>query len=156
MITDIKQVRPDSADAVKLIDELNKYLEPLSPPESQHGYSIEKLIEQNVNFYLLKYEGKAAGCAGVQFFDPADERPFAEVKRMYIRPEFRGLGLAQALLAHLEKVTAEQGLNLLRLETGIAQKSAIKLYERWGFQKIGPFGPYTEDPNSLYFEKEVT
>jgi len=48
-----------------------------------------------------------------------------------------------------------QGANVLRLETGIHQVEAIGLYERWGFQRRGPFGEYVEDPNSIYFEKSI-
>ena len=65
------------------------------------------------------------------------------------------IGLAQAMLSHLEKETAEWGVRLMRLETGIAQQEAVKLYERWGFTKIPPFGDYKEDPNSLFYELEL-
>jgi ribosomal protein S18 acetylase RimI-like enzyme len=47
----------------------------------------------------------------------------------------------------------ENNINILRLETGIHQTNAIKLYERYGFQRRAPFGEYREDPMSIYFEK---
>src|SRR5947209_3884369 len=54
--------RPDSADAIGLITELEAHLAPLYPPESRHGYSVEKLIAQAVAFFVLRDNGIPAGC----------------------------------------------------------------------------------------------
>jgi putative acetyltransferase len=78
---------------------------------------------------------------------------YGELKRMYVRPLFRGLGFAKLLLDHLASFASAHGLKLLRLETGIHQREAIALYERQGFYRIPPFGPYTDDPVSLCYEK---
>ena len=43
----------------------------------------------------------------------------------------------------------------MRLETGIHQQAAIRLYERLGFRRIPPFGPYTDDPLSRCYEKSL-
>lgn len=151
----IQSERPDTADATLLIQELDGLLTPNYPDESRHGYSIDKLLRQDVYFYVVRHEGRAAGCGGIQFFKEADGSAYGEVKRMYVRPDFRGLGLARRILKKLETTAAEQGVNLVRLETGIHQKEAVQLYQRWGFQRIGPFGEYREDPLSLYFEKSL-
>lgn len=74
---------------------------------------------------------------------------------MYVRPQFRGLGLAKRMLDDLAEYARERGVRLLRLETGIYQREAIGLYERVGFQRIPPFGPYTEDPLSRCYEKQI-
>ena len=74
---------------------------------------------------------------------------------MYVCPRFRGLGLAKLLLDHLAAYARTCGVSLLRLETGIHQTAAIKLYEQAGFQRIPPFGLYFEDPLSLFYEKRV-
>jgi len=75
---------------------------------------------------------------------------------MYVRPQFRGLGLAKLMLEHLEAYTRERGVGLLRLETGILQSEAIGLYERMGFRSIPPFGEYREDPLSRFYEKQIS
>ena len=155
-IITIEQERPDTADAIKLIDELEAYLIPLSPPESRHGYSVEKLITQNVQFFVVRYDSEPVGCGGVQFFEVDLPTAYGELKRMYVRPGYRGRGLAQRLLQHLESFTAENGISLLRLETGVAQKEAARLYQNWGFTLIPPFGEYRDDPNSRYYEKKIT
>lgn len=151
MSTTITQERADSPDAQALIAELDSYLTPFYPSESRHGYSVEKLLAQGVTFFVLRYGEEAVACGGVQLFGSE----FGEIKRMYARPAFRGLGLAKAMLAHLESYTRGQGVDLLRLETGIYQTEAIGLYERMGYSSIGPFGPYREDPLSLFYEKRL-
>jgi GNAT superfamily N-acetyltransferase len=143
--------RPDSADAIALVTELEAHLEPLYPATSRHGYSVEKLIAQAVAFFVLRDNGILAGCGGVQLFGTA----YGELKRMYVRPRFRGLGFGKLLVNHLADYARAQGVGLLRLETGIHQAEAISLYERMGFQRIPPFGAYVEDPLSLFYEKRI-
>jgi ribosomal protein S18 acetylase RimI-like enzyme len=143
--------RPDSTDAVALISELEAHLAPQYPRESRHGLSVEQLIEQQVAFFLLRAEGDPAACGGVKLF--GDE--YGEVKRMYVRQEYRGRGLAKALLDQLAEHARSQGVTVLRLETGIHQTEAIGLYERWGFSRIAPFGEYAPDPLSVFFEKHI-
>ena len=80
---------------------------------------------------------------------------YGEIKRMYVRPQFRGLGLAKLMLNHLATYARERSVGLLRLETGIHQAEAVGLYERMGFRRIPPFGAYQEDPLSLFYEKQI-
>ncbi len=148
--------RPDTADATQLIQELEAILGPQYPDESRHGYSIQRLIEQNVDFFVIRCDGQAAGCGGVQFYNQQNEQAYGEVKRMYVRPAFRGQGLAKRLLRHLEENSSARHIEILRLETGIYQTAAIQLYEQYGFRRIGPFGEYRDDPLSVYFEKPVS
>jgi ribosomal protein S18 acetylase RimI-like enzyme len=74
---------------------------------------------------------------------------------MYVRPQFRGRGFGKLLVNHLADFALGQGIDLLRLETGIHQTEAIGLYERMGFQRIPPFGEYKVDPLSLFYEKRI-
>jgi putative acetyltransferase len=151
MTTIITAERPDSTDATMLITELEAHLEPLYPSASRHGYSVEKLISQSVPFFVLRHDDTPAGCGGIQLFGTE----YGELKRMYVRPRFRGLGFAKLLLDHLATYARTRGVGLLRLETGIHQTAAINFYERAGFQLIPPFGAYVEDPLSLFYEKRV-
>jgi putative acetyltransferase len=151
MSTTITRERPDTPDAIALILELEAELDPLYPRTSRHGYSVDKLIAQGVIFFVVRSDGAAAGCGGVQLFGAE----YGELKRMYVRPAFRGQGIAKQLLEHLEDYTRDQQIGLLRLETGIHQHAAIGLYERMGYQPIPPFGAYREDPNSLFFERQI-
>lgn len=143
--------RPDTADAMLLITELEAHLEQLYPRESRHGLSVEQLIAEDVAFFLLRRDGTPASCGGIKLFG-AD---YGEVKRMYVRPRFRGLGLGKMMLQHLAEYARARGVGLLRLETGIHQREAIGLYERMGFRRIPPFGAYTDDPLSLFYDKHL-
>ena len=151
MATTITAERPDTANAKVLIAELEAYLEPLYPRESRHGYSVEKLIGEGVSFFLIRNSGMPAGCGGVQLFGTE----YGELKRMYVRPQFRGLGYGKLLLEHLADYARSRGVGLLRLETGIHQHAAIGLYEGAGFRSIPPFGEYKEDPLSRFYEKRI-
>lgn len=146
---------PGSADALLLIRELETHLESLYPRESRHGLSVEQLRAEAVAFFVLRADGLAAGCAGIKLCDGMYDTAYGEVKRMYVRPQFRGNGFAQALLQHVETYTREHGIDCLRLETGIYQTEAIRLYERMGFRRIPPFATYTDDPLSRCYEKRL-
>jgi putative acetyltransferase len=151
MTTIIAPERPDTPDAQILIAELEAHLEPYYPKTSRHGYSVEKLLQQRVAFFVTRHDEIPAGCGGVQFYG----NEYGEIKRMFVRPQFRGLGLARLMLQHLEEYSREHNIPILRLETGIHQKEAIRLYENWGFHNIPPFGEYVEDPLSRFFEKRI-
>ena len=151
MTTVIVAERPDTADAKMLIDELEAHLEPFYPKTSRHGYSVEKLVQQGGAFFVTRQDGVPAGCGGIQFYGTE----YGEIKRMFVRPQFRGLGLAKHMLDHLTTCAREHNIHVLRLETGVHQTEAISLYEQMGFQSIPPFGEYAEDPLSKYFEKRL-
>jgi putative acetyltransferase len=146
----IARERADTADAVRLIEELEAVLNPLYAEESRHGYSVEKLIRQGVHFFVARADGQPAACGGIQFYPG-----FGELKRMFVRDAWRGRGLGFAMLEHLAGHARANACALLRLETGIHQHEAIKLYERWGFRRIDAFPPYAPDPVSLFYEKRL-
>ncbi len=106
MSTIITPERPDTADAMMLIAELEDYLAPQYPAASRHGFSVDKLIAEAVAFFVLRQDGVAAGCGGVKLFGleggsengpengPENRKvygkTYGEVKRMYIRPTVSG------------------------------------------------------------------
>ncbi len=175
MAIEIARVSPDDPDAVGLIDELDAHLGPLYDAASRHGFSVARLLAQGVHFFVLRVDGAPAACGGILFVRPGlgdqatrpaaepgavaapaagppDDPPYGELKRMYVRPAFRGTGLGRRMLDHLVAHAQGLGVTLLRLETGIHQQAAIHLYERAGFRRIAPFGPYFDDPVSRCYE----
>ncbi|MBX0330236.1 GNAT family N-acetyltransferase [Oscillochloris sp. ZM17-4] len=151
MSVTITPERPDTPDAMALVIELDELLLPLYPAESHHGLDVDSLIAEGVDFFVLRVGGEPAGCGGVKLYGAE----YGEVKRMFVRPQFRGRGLSKRMLGHLEAFTREQGAPLLRLETGVLQREAIALYERMGYVEVGPFGDYRLDPHSLFYEKRL-
>ena len=148
----IAEERPDSPDAVALIGELDDHLGALYAVQSRHGFSVEKLLRDGVKFFVARDGGRPAGCGGVLLVG----REYAEVKRMYVRPAFRGRRIGRLILDHLVEYARQHGLRVIRLETGIHQREAIALYEARGFRKIPPFGPYRDDPVSLCYELQLS
>jgi putative acetyltransferase len=143
--------RPDQPEAVALVDALDAYQKPLYPAESHHGIDIEELLQPDVVFALARTdEGEAAGCGAF-----VAHGSWAELKRMYVLPALRGRGVAQALLAFLEAEALARGVRVMRLETGNLQPQALRLYERAGYARRGPFGDYDDDPHSVFMEKSL-
>lgn len=79
----------------------------------------------------------------------------AEIKRMYVVPSARGLGLARRMLAHLESTASEAGVQAMVLETGLLQPEAIRLYESSGYVSIPPFGYYRDSEVNRCFGKPL-
>jgi len=145
----IRIERPDQPDTIALIDALDAYLAPLYPAESQHGLSLEALLMREVCFAVARDDaGTACGCGAVVLIDE-----YAELKRMYVPPARRGQGVGRALLGFLETQAQASGRRVARLETGIHQPEALRLYESAGYRYREPFGAYRPDPLSLFMEK---
>ena len=142
---------PASPDATALIAELDAHLTPLYPSASRHGFSVQKLIADAVAFFVIREDGAPAGCGGIKLFGTE----YGEIKRMYVREQFRGRKLGKLMLDHLADYARSHGVEVLRLETGIHQHAAIRLYEGEGFRRIPPFGPYRDDPVSRCYEKRI-
>jgi putative acetyltransferase len=123
---------PEATEEVRaLIGELDRVLSAEYLPEQRHGLALDAIFKPDIRFFLARSNGLAMGCGGVAFF-----AGFAEVKRMY------GRGVAQALLARIERETSEAGISLLRLETGVRQTAALRFYQRAGFRPCAAFGAY--------------
>jgi putative acetyltransferase len=148
----IEPADPRLPKARKLVEELDALLISLYPMESNHLVAIDRLAEPDTRFFIAEVGGKALGCGAIMLVGEA----YAEVKRVYVAPAARGLGLAKLLLARLEEETLSHGLRLLRLETGRYQPEALGLFASMGFRLCGPFGDYpSDDPNSIFMEKAL-
>ena len=79
----------------------------------------------------------------------------AELKRMYVRPAYRGRGIARQLVVALEEEAFAAGRPVLRLETGTYLTRAIALYRSAGYRPIPVYGEYVGNPYSVCFEKRL-
>ncbi len=79
----------------------------------------------------------------------------AEIKRMYVVPSAQRRGHARRMLAHLEATAAVAGIEVLVLETGIAQPEAIALYLSSGYQPVPGFGHYRDSELSRTFGRRI-
>ncbi|RSZ37024.1 MULTISPECIES: GNAT family N-acetyltransferase [unclassified Variovorax] len=140
---------PAQPDVTRLIDDLDAYQKPLYPPECHYGIDIAALSAANVLFAVARdNEGTAIGCGAIVM-----EPEFGELKRMYVRPENRGQGVAAKVLGFLENEAMGRGCAMFRLETGVSQLEALSFYTRSGYARRGPFGKYPDDPLSVFMQK---
>jgi putative acetyltransferase len=143
---------PRVADVAALIADLDRYMRALYPPESNHLLDIEALARPDIHFFVARQAEAALAC-GALWCRAAD---YGEVKRVYVRPQARGRGLAVSLLRQLEATARHNGLPMLRLETGTRQPEALALFTAYGFRRRGPFADYPpDDPLSVFMEKRV-
>jgi putative acetyltransferase len=145
----IQKMSPHHPQAQSLITELDAYLSGLYPPESNHLDPADELSKENVLFVGAYDEGVLVGCGAVKVM--AGE--YGEIKRVFVKSDYRGRGIALAIMEKLEQHLLDNDIPLARLETGIHQVEAIRLYEKMGYRPCEPFGDYHEDLLSLFMEK---
>lgn len=103
------------------------------------------------NCVIYYVNSQAVGCGAFKAF----ENDAVEIKRMFTLSDFRGKGIARAILSELEQWAHELGYSRAVLETGIRQPEAVGLYSSYGFKRISNFGQYKGVENSLCFEKSI-
>lgn len=84
---------------------------------------------------LALYRGQIAGCVALRRFS----KGICEMKRMYVRPEFRGKGIGRLLALAIIKQACRIGYTSMRLDTIPSMKQATALYQSLGFKKIAAY-----------------
>ena len=101
---------------------------------------------------VLIYEGReTAGCGSFKHYAEG----IAEIKRVFVRQEFRGRGFSRILMKELEEKARRAGYGKLYLETGRALETARGLYNSIGFVKRENYGPYRDMVESICMEKAL-
>jgi putative acetyltransferase len=141
----------DQPEVHALLRQSDAYHAELYPAESNHLIDVAALAEPNVRFMVARRGGAAVGCGALVVGADGE----AELKRMFVAPEARGLKIGSRILDALEAAGQAEGVRVIRLETGVRQPESLALYRRHGFTERGPFGSYERDPLSRYFEKWI-
>ena len=110
----------------------------------------EKYGPPKGQIYLVFVDGELAGCVGMK---PSDDS-HAELKRLYVRPAFRGRNLGETLTRRIMDDARKAGYRYLRLDTLPGLKSALKLYRRLGFREIDPYYDCLV-PGTIFMEIEL-
>ncbi|GAK69469.1 putative acetyltransferase [Agrobacterium rubi TR3 = NBRC 13261] len=142
---------PRQPEIVRLLEMSDAYAASLYPPESNHLVDIATLEKPNVSFFAARNDGEIVGCCAL--VEAGDGT--AEIKRMFVDPQARGLKIGKLMLDALVELGRQRGVTAIRLETGISQPEAIGLYHKAGFVDIEPFPPYKPDPLSLFMELKL-
>ena len=146
----IRLVRTDSSnnDFVELVKLLDKELQ--IRDGSEHSfYSQYNKIDKIKNVVVAYEDDVAVGCGAIKEY----ESNTMEVKRMFVKDEYRSKGIATDVLIELEKWAKELGYSKCILETGHAQPEAIHLYKKNNYSVIPNYGQYVGVDNSVCMEK---
>ena len=124
-----------------------------SPPSACHVLPADGLNDPAIRFFTLREDGDLLGCGALKRLG-ADH---GEVKSMRTADAALGRGVGKVMLDHLIATARGEGMTRLSLETGSTEQfaAALRLYEREGFERTGPFGGYADTPFTRFFTREI-
>jgi DNA-binding MarR family transcriptional regulator/GNAT superfamily N-acetyltransferase len=144
---------PETADARWCLEQYYATL----AERFETGYDRERALPATAEemssprgvFLVARLHGEPVGCGGLKRYEDAPP----DIKRMWVAPSLRGLGLGRRLLRELESQARAAGARSVRLETNRALTEAIALYRSSGYVEVPPFNdePYAH----LWFEKRL-
>ena len=148
---------PRSPDGLALFDEMSAFVAATYPEDEENGIvptSTQELAEHGV-LVLARVNGATAGSGALMAHEPVDGLRALEVKRMLVRPEFRGRGISRLVLRRLEAIARERGAQKLVLMCGPRQPEALRLYQTCGYSQCSAYGKNVDHPLSIFFEKTL-
>lgn len=152
MDSKIKVVKTTSEnpDFLSLIKRFDTYLWERYP-ELKTNYWGNNIIELNPNVVVIYLDENPVACGCFKKYN----KNTIEIKRMFVAPEARGLGLAQRILQELELWAKELGYSISILETLYKQQEAISLYQKVGYAVVDNYEPYVGLDKSVCMKKQI-
>jgi putative acetyltransferase len=150
MTLTVQQGDPKDPAVTKLLEASHALMNDLFPNDSCHYLEVDDLCVPEITFLTVKDGDTIIGCGAL-----SNKTSYGELKSMFVDPAARGKGAADTLITELTKLAKSKKLPLLRLETGEKLAAAIKLYEKHGFTRRGPFGNYPDHPDSTFMERQL-
>jgi len=147
----IRLVRTDSSnpDFKNLVKHLDAYL--ADRDGDDHAFYDQYNKTDTIKHVVVAYENETAvGCGAFKKYEPGT----AEIKRMFVPEEKRGMGIASKVLTELEKWAKEEGFDKTVLET-VKDSGAVMLYKKSGYSIIPNYGQYTGMEKSCCMEKMI-
>lgn len=123
--------------------DLQHYEEEIKHLETKYGMPYGRL-------YLACCGGEAAGCIGLRKIDEEN----CEMKRLYVRPKFRGAKIGSRLVEKIIEDAKEIGYSHMLLDTLPFLQSAIRMYRCFGFYEIGSYNDSPMD-ESIYMKLDL-
>ncbi len=149
-MTNLVRTNSDNADFRELVALLDADL--AIRDGAEHAFYAQFNKVDAIRHVVVAYEGETAvGCGAFKAYEEAT----AEIKRMFVRENVRGRGIAGVILAELEAWAKELNYTECILETGVKQPEAIRLYEKSGYEKMTSYGQYLNVANSVCMRKLI-
>ena len=140
-----------SLDFMELCHELDDFLNELVGGEENRAEYILYNQLDDIHNVVVTYDDIPVGSASFKKYD--DE--CAEVKRVFVKEEYRNKGIANELMELLENTAREQGYRYLILESGAPLVAAMALYRKIGYKVIQNYGQYRDMPDSICMKKKL-
>tara|TARA_R110002012_G_scaffold322096_1_gene555387 strand:+ start:75298 stop:75750 length:453 start_codon:yes stop_codon:yes gene_type:complete len=150
MTYSIKKTSYEDKDFQKLTKALDNDLR-VKDGDEHAFYNQFNSLEGLAQVIVVYKNKKAIGCGAFKNYDFHT----AEIKRMFVLPEYQGKGIGSIILNELENCAKLQNFKYCILETGIRQPDAIALYKKNQYQIIENYGQYKGMQNSICFNKEL-
>lgn len=142
---------PKKPEVAALIAELDAYQDTLYPAEARYALDLDALALPSVLFAVARdSDGIPKECGAIVINDD-----YGELKRMYVRPEARGVGTAQQIIEFLESAARMLGCETVLLEMGPHSPQALAFYTKQGYARCGPHGEYPDHPLSVFMRKRI-
>ena len=139
-------------DFMELCHELDDFLNELvGGEENRAEYILYNQLDDIHNVIVAYDDDIPVGSVSFKKYD--DE--CAEVKRVFVKEEYRNKGIANELMELLENTAREQGYRYLILESGAPLVAAMALYRKIGYKVIPNYGQYRDMPDSICMKKEL-
>lgn len=150
-MTNLVRTNSDNSDFRELVALLDAELQIRDGDE--HSFYAQFNKVDKIRHVVVAYaDGEAVGCGAIKEY----EEGVTEIKRMFVRTERRGRGIAGKILAELETWAKELDFSECVLETGLKQPEAIALYRRSGYETTPNYGQYAGVENSVCMKKLIT
>ncbi|MDQ3020341.1 MAG: GNAT family N-acetyltransferase [Bacteroidota bacterium] len=138
----------DNADFRMLVELLDEVLRE-SDGDDHPFYDQFNKLDKIKNAVVVYSDDIPAGCGAIKEYS----KDISEIKRMYVKPDFRGQGIGKKILTALELWAAELNFSECILETGKKQTDAIRLYQSAGYEVIPNYGQYAGIDLSVCMKK---
>jgi putative acetyltransferase len=149
-VINLTRTSSDNSDFRELVLLLDRELQIRDGDEHSFYAQFNKI--DKIRHVVVAYEdGAAVGCGSIKEY----ENGAAEIKRMFVREELRGRGIAKGVLLELETWARELNFSECVLETGLKQPEAIALYQKSGYAVIPNYGQYAGMENSVCMKKSL-
>lgn len=147
----ILRTNSNNQDFINLVKELDNYLK-ITDGDEHDFYNQFNNIDVLKHVVVAYKNNQAIACGAFKPFNTTS----VEIKRMFTKPEFRGLNIASTILNKLELWALELNYNYSVLETGIRQVEAVGFYKKSNYKIIPNYGQYKNMENSLCFKKQLS
>lgn len=141
-----------NGDFIELCHGLDDFLNELVGGEENRAEYIPYNKLDDIHDVIIGYDGSIpVGCASFKKYNDK----CAEVKRVFIKKEYRGRGFSNKLMELLEEEAGNKGFTYLILESGEPLVAAMALYRKIGYEIIPKYGPYKDMPDSICMRKKL-